>query len=356
MTILDRYIARSFLGALIIFTTSMLGLYMVSDAMFQLKDFSSGDRFEFEKLLNHYLSIAPQVVYRLAPFLVLMSAMFTATRMSRLGELVPVRAAGISIHRTFLPVFVLAGVIGLGVAAFQEYYVPALAEDIRNTQKETTIYPDIIRDSFGNSILADSYNIPATEMRKIYFHHEGKDGYYHVSAERAKFETLDGASGWRFFKGRRFTYSEPGRIATEGPKYVEDIPKDGLFIQSDATPVLVENTDKLASYLSLRDLSNLYERNPSRKYYRVETCTRLAYPLTFLVLLLIGLPCVLISETRNPILGIGLCLLVCLGYIIVFLVFTELGNRGVVGPVVAAGMPLLFFGVLGITLFDAIKT
>ena len=366
MKILDRYLARIFFNALVIFALSFLGLYLVSDAMLNLGEFSTRGKFDFNKMLGHYMATGPQIIYRLAPFLVLMSAMFSVTRMGRLGELIPIRAAGINLRRTFFPLFIFAAVIGLTVAGVQEFYVPGLAEDMRGMQKDKYINPDFHEDSRGNGFMAVAYDIPKKTMRRVYFFHPDKNSPYHLTAQWAVWENENSSAGWRFFKGRKFAYVVAGfkPAGTRNNSSFDlrpawkftDLPKQGLFIKSDLAPVDVESSDKLAAYLSLSDLSRLARKHPSHHHYRVEWHVRLAYPVTFFVLLLIGLPCVLIPETRNTFLGIGLCLVVCLFYIVVFLVFTEMGNQGNISPWAAAWMPILIFGTLGITLMDAIKT
>ena len=45
-----------------------------------------------------------------------------------------------------------------------------------------------------------------------------------------------------------------------------------------------------------------------------------------------------------------------LAYLAVFIVFVELGNKGVVKPVVAGWMPIIIFGSLGIAVFDSLRT
>lgn len=352
MSTLDRYVSRAFLVAFLIFSTCLMGLYIAADAMFRLKDFSSGGELVLGEVLEHYLANGPLIFYRIAPFLVLMAAMFTVTRMSRLTELAPIQAAGISLYRAFAPIFAVAFIIALGLTAMKELYIPELAESIRESKSGKAMSPPLVRDREGNTFLANRYHVAEKRMNRVYVTHTGGGGVFHVKAREAAWEDGPDGVGWRVKDGRVFRYS-----GKQGEYDFEDLPEMGMLIKSSLLPVDVENTDKVAEYLSLGDLNELHRKNPTHAHLKVELHTRLAYPLTFLVLLLIGLPCVLILDTKNAFMGIGLCLGVCLIYIIVSLYFTDIGNRGdTISPVVAAWMPLVVFGTVGITLFDAIRT
>ncbi len=194
-------------------------------------------------------------------------------------------------------------------------------------------------------------------MRKVYLHRVRKGGSEHIRAAEAVWTESGDKKGWLLKKGTRYRYDGKNQLIVKNSRAViTELPAEGLFVRSGVTPADVESTERAAVYLSIGDLSAQHAKNPHRHHLRVEIHVRLAYPLTFLVLLLIGLPCVLIPETKNMFVGIGFCLLICLAYIIVFVYFTDLGNRGTLSPVVAAWMPLVVFFSFGVAMFDAIRT
>jgi lipopolysaccharide export LptBFGC system permease protein LptF len=208
----------------------------------------------------------------------------------------------------------------------------------------------------GNTFLAKYYLKKTKEMSEVRLHHEDAKGSFHVIAAKAAWESGPRGSGWRLFTGKLYTYDTGGRLIRRDNSLFTTLPKEGFFISSDLLPATLESMRAAAAYHSIGDLARQYQKNKTHHHLKVEIHVRLAYPVTFLVLLLIGLPCVLIPETKNIFLGVGLCLLVCLLYIVVFVFFTEIGNRGTVTAMAAAWMPLVLFGSLGITLFDAIRT
>jgi len=80
------------------------------------------------------------------------------------------------------------------------------------------------------------------------------------------------------------------------------------------------------------------------------------FPLTHLVLLLIGLPFVLNQENRSVFLGVLVSVGICVAFYVVNAMCMELGEKGYLQPIVAAWLPVLFFGGVGVVLFDNLKT
>ena len=81
-----------------------------------------------------------------------------------------------------------------------------------------------------------------------------------------------------------------------------------------------------------------------------------AYPLTHVVLLLLGLPFVLNHNNRNVFLGILVSCVICVAFYIVNAMCIELAGKGTLQPLVSAWLPVLVFTGLGAVLFDNLKT
>ena len=81
-----------------------------------------------ESLLWHtvklYLLKTPQTFLMIAPYLTVMSAMFSLSRLRKNNELVPMIMAGVSLFRILLPIFAMAGIFLAAMVLFQEYLAP----------------------------------------------------------------------------------------------------------------------------------------------------------------------------------------------------------------------------------------
>jgi hypothetical protein len=128
-------------------------------------------------------------------------------------------------------------------------------------------------------------------------------------------------------------------------------------IDTDLTPEDFESAGENIQYLSLADLNRrLNRRQASGNLLLVKIHQHWAFPLTHIVLLLLGLPFVLNQNNRSVFLGVLVAVGICLAFFVVNAMCMELGSKGVLQPVVAAWLPVLFFSGLGVVLFDNLRT
>ena len=128
-----------------------------------------------------------------------------------------------------------------------------------------------------------------------------------------------------------------------------------MKLTTDMRPVDLESSDREIEYLSFSELRDQYKRRPHLKHLEVKLHRRFAFPLANFILLMLGLPWILRSESRSIILGISIALALGTIYLIVTETCANLGTRGALNPMLAAWLPVLFFGALGLTLFDGIE-
>ena len=102
--------------------------------------------------------------------------------------------------------------------------------------------------------------------------------------------------------------------------------------------------------------TKLARRNPDDRSYQMVLQYHVTFPLGNVVLVLIGLPLLMHHERRRGArnLAAGSCL--CILYFATDFVFRKLGLENALEPKMAAWMPILVFGSLGIVLFDSMKT
>ena len=106
--------------------------------------------------------------------------------------------------------------------------------------------------------------------------------------------------------------------------------------------------------MSFNELRDLCKREPGNPRYSVMFHSRVAYPLTNFVLLFLGIPFIIGFErmSRNIFLRIGISVLICCAFYVLSYVCANLGNMGILHPILAAWLPIVMFGSLGLFLFD----
>ena len=128
-------------------------------------------------------------------------------------------------------------------------------------------------------------------------------------------------------------------------------------IETDLTPEDFEVAGENSRYLSVFELKRRWKRSKSTdNILLVRIHQHFTFPLTHIILLLIGLPFVLNQNNRSVVLGVLVSVAICVAYYIVNAMCTELGAKGALQPVVAAWLPVLFFTGLGVVLFDNLRS
>jgi lipopolysaccharide export LptBFGC system permease protein LptF len=98
-----------------------------------------------------------------------------------------------------------------------------------------------------------------------------------------------------------------------------------------------------------------------RQYSHVPAATlrvhsRFSFPLSPLVLLLVGLPFVMDPHSKSFVKGLIFCFLLAIGFYITHFACVDFGNRGVIPPIIAAWFPAGCFGAVGLVAFARMRT
>ena len=84
--------------------------------------------------------------------------------------------------------------------------------------------------------------------------------------------------------------------------------------------------------------------------------TRFAFPIANVVLLLLGIPFIMRRGNHSVLIGVGVAILISAAYLLVSTICADLGNKDILPAELAAWLPVLFFGALGLVLFDGIDS
>jgi lipopolysaccharide export LptBFGC system permease protein LptF len=130
-----------------------------------------------------------------------------------------------------------------------------------------------------------------------------------------------------------------------------------MELPSSLKPVDLETSDVEISYLSWSDLKTQFQRQPYHRHLHVKLHHHFAFPLSHIVLLFLGLPFVLKLQNKNLFLSIALSFTICALFYLVSSICMSIANQSdVLSPILAAWLPVMLFGALGITLFDQLPT
>lgn len=383
LTIFDRYVARGYLFALAVCYGALTGLYLVIDVSGHISTLYQYSGFWglAPLVLRVYLPRLPLIFHELTPFVALLAAMFTVSKMQRDNELLCLTASGVSVFRILRPLFTVAVALSLLYLANREWVIPRLVE--RLVQGDTIMAsrnPDVVyyfqrRDGRGNDFTIREYHVFAKKMLDVtitaYYPDDGGPRRHvpshRIFAREGRWRRdTDGRERWLLSDGS-VTFYEPDRTQTPRPtlRFGEDglrlrlpgeTPNSEAEIVSDLQPLQVRKRSEELQYYSTSQLRRLARASPASTDLATSYYRRWASPAAIIVLLMLGLPFVLRGYGGSGFRGIGIGLLLSFVYYVVDAFCLYLGVGGALPPQAAAWLPVLVFGPLGLYLLDGVPT
>ena len=371
MPTLDGYILRSFLVPFFILLFAFTLLFIIMDMYNEIGEFLD-HKASVSESVHFFLLKIPGNIRFILPITVLLSCMYALANLGRNRELTAIRASGISLIRSGMPIFTIGFFVMLVNFYFNEKLVP-----------ETTRKAEIVKELIGNPNYVEQTNArlqfhSGDRLRSWYFGQFDDDGYQEkvklkffkkdpdaprqlvllrtLEAEKTRFVP---GTGWEFYKPEIHEYSEDGlpgdTIIPETDPLVlseEEIPdKPSVIIKSAIEP---DALSSLEIYTILKDNPNMAKN--LRRIYRTILFNRLAFPWACFLCAFFALP----LATKNERSGIFTAIATAVGIAVLYQVLNEIfmvaGKNGYlsieifnfdIGPVVAGLAPTLIFGGYG---------
>ncbi|MCE9581670.1 MAG: LptF/LptG family permease [Planctomycetes bacterium] len=358
MSILDRYVLRAWVGAFAVATLALLGFYLVADLLAHMDGFLHAQNVNRLVLFARYYGVRLPIFFVwVAPMISLCAMMLTLTRFARANEIVPVLVSGRSSRRFLLPAFAATGMVSLAMFWVDERVAPRLGEAFRETERIVQgggkdITQLVLSDSNSQDWFAEKFHPGTNSMEKVLVVKLGGDfrRFSDVKAETAEWKRSRG--GWLLKNGVETTYDAASQRRTER----KALPEEGLLVISDLKPQDVNEADQAIRMSTLSQLEHNIEQFPFQPFWRVQWHSKWTMPLSNMVLLLIGVPLLMRSGSKNVFVGVGISVGLGIGFFALILAFLDAGNAGRMDAVTAAWFPIVLFGAIGVAMMDAIST
>jgi len=225
----------------------------------------------------------------------------------------------------------------------QELVIPKFAEKLQKVEQTTFEEKEkknILVEDGENRMLfrVSSLNIVEESLKSVYVigKHENGRKKFTISAEKGKW--TDGNS-WLLLNVVRHNYDESGNWIAPA------LQMDNYLLETTLSPVQLSKVDINPA------------KEPENDRYSVMYHSRVVYPLTNFILLFLGIPVVVGFErmSKNIFLRVGISILICCAFFVLTYICANLGNMGILQPVLAAWLPVIIFGCLGLILFDGMR-
>lgn len=358
-TILDAYVARSYLRIGGLAFAAMLGLFYIatfvdlSDKLFK-KQATGGMLVEF------LWYSTPQFIYYVIPLATLLGALITVGLLTRTSELTVMKACGISLYRVAAPLLLVALIGSFLLFSLEERLLAranrraeSLNAQIRGRTPRTfnalnrqwvagrgaRVYHYALFDTSRNEFAGLSlYTLDEPRWRLA----------RHTFVERARFSSGSGwagAQGWRVSFGPRgvpdWQPSSRQALNMEPPEYFETAPPDA----------------ELMTYSELqRHVRDLRSSGFNVVPLVVALQRKLAFPLVTIVMTLIAVPFGVTTGRRGAMYGVGLAIGLAIAYWVLMSAFAAMGAGGLLPPLLAAWAPNLLFAAGACYLLLTVRT
>jgi LPS export ABC transporter permease LptG len=375
-SLLDLYVSRMYLSIFLLAFGSLVGIFYIS-TLIDLADKLLGGVAPLGLLLRYFYFATPQFVYYIIPMAALVSTLVTIGLLTRNSELIVMRACGISLYRSALPLLLFALIFSGTLFELQEH---VLASSNREAARLNGIIRGYPMQTFGlinrQWIVGRSDDIYHYEFFDPRANQFSRLSMFHLNETTWKLDTLiyaqdaallprAGADGqpvrmWIARGGwtREFTTAKASGRRPERP-LVKYTPFTERPISLEP-PAYFKTDDPEADRMTYGELKRYIAVLQASGYhvvpYVVQLQRKVAFPFVTLVMTLLAVPFAVTTGRSGAIYGVGAGIVLALVYWTMLSIFGAIGAGGWISPVLAAWAPNIFFAAAAAYLLLTVRT
>lgn len=353
LSVVNRYVAGQFVAFFVPILAAFILLYVIID-LFDRMSVLLRHQASIGSAARYFLFKIPLMVTHVTPPAVITSVLLAFGMLGRRNEIIALRASGVSLAQTAIPVLALAAVISVGTLIWNETVVPYCS---RNFQYVNNVE---IRKRAIRGVLSD---------RAIWYH--GAGGFYNIDYvdrtgqavfdltiyhldEQFRLRSVVLVPRAQWIDGR---WQASGAVEHEldGTTFQSTpVPPEGVSIPETLDDFLeVQREPEELSFGALSGrIQNLSRKGIDASHYLVDLYLKVALPFASTVLALIAIP-IAGRLRRHPsvaaIIGVGTA--VGFGYWVLIGLARSLGESGAIPPFFAAWAANAIYTLLGVVLF-----
>ena len=357
--LLDRWLLGELVGPLLFGIAAFTAVSLSVGVVFELVRRVAESGLPLWAAAQVLLLNLPAFLVLAFPMATLMATLLAYSRLSGNSELTALRSVGVSTRRMVLPALALALVMSLLTFVFNDAIVPranlaaantlnrALGQAIATETADNTLYsrfgPLTAPDGQvgqGLSQLFYARRFEKGQMKDVTVLDFSRIGQRQMLT--AQTGTWNPAAGmWEFRQGRLISVDETGGQTTsaEFERYLYPLgqgPVEVAQLPTDANQMTVAQARRAERLLA--EANNLKEA----RRLRVRIQEKFAFPAICLVFGLVGSALGVRPNSRTSrSQGFGISVLLIFGYYLMSFIFSSLGVKGTLWPVVSAWMPVL---------------
>ncbi len=358
LTIIDRYIAKNFLGyfvaGLVVFVTIFMAIEFTSTSM-RFSDVG------VDVLIRYYQNYLPMIFYQLTPVGAMVATLFTLSSMNRNNEIIALFSMGMSLARISLPILVFISGISIMTFWVGDRLVPIFAQKKNyifyvEMKKRPGLYSVVRKDKIwyrsDNMIFnIQTLNAEQGTAQGITFYYLD-DAWNLIQLIKAKSVTMQNNT-WNLEDGTVTLFAEESSFPL-----TKTFARKTLTVNEDLADV--RSAPPSSEGISYKELKKFIQKNKEAGLdtlgLEVDMHAKLSFAMASLVLSLMGIPfTVQKSRSGGNMLNIGVCIFAAFSYWILYSSSLSLGKHGILPPLLAAWAPNVLMGGAAIYLLLRLK-
>ena len=354
---LDRYVFGEFIRIFIVTALGFPILLVLIDLTDHLDEYLAR-KLPVSQVALSYVYWLPETMFLVLPAAVLFATVFAIGGFTRHSEITAAKASGISFYRLTMPIFLGATLAaGLGLVLGELAPVTSTRRGEILGEKEQTMQT---RTNFvhaaeeGVVYKVGFLNAVNGRMDRVEIERHGVGPDYPTLV----FTAVDGR--WRDSVGS-WTLKE-GALHVIPDSVTDNVfAFDSAYARSlTATPLELTEVPRDPQDLGYRELGRyigaLERAGGDANELRVERSLKIAIPVTCIIIVLFGAPLATSTQRGGAAYGIGISLATTVLFLILIQLTKAVGGQGIVQPELAAWMPSMLFGAVGLLLLARVRT
>jgi lipopolysaccharide export system permease protein len=342
--LLEQYVARHYLVMVLLSFMLLLVGYLLVDILERLQWFARYQTGAL-KAFQFYSLRLPLLASRVTPMSLLLATTLTVSLLSAHREIIGMRACGVSVIRTLLPILFIAGLTAQAYFVLNEIVVPktnALADqfkerEIKNREENTSPLSEMVWYQAGSRVYQAKELDPRLGWAK-------ELSIYNLGAQGLPVERVDAREARYVGKGV-WELLDPSRIEISENGFRETFAE--TRVQLGEAPTETLDTMRLGVRELIYQIHETEANGYDATIYRVDFHVKLAAPLACLLLPAVAL---FFAVSGPPFPGPALTVLVSIvvgvGQVLLTGVCASLGYGGLLPPSLAGWAPSLALAIL----------
>ncbi|MBS0658195.1 MAG: LptF/LptG family permease [Verrucomicrobia bacterium] len=363
MTLLTRYLLRSFLLPFTYLMVGLLAIWLLADLANYLNDFLEA-KVPVRGIASLYWKQLPFVIVPILPVSVMLALLYSVIRLSQANELQAMSGSGISYARILLP-FIGVGVVASVIVGVLNY---RLAPEAEGAKGRLVAELTGARDGDGR------LKIDKFEYATGHLYANRRDArlwYVQRLARRANepfrgvqvtqqdaagnvIAKFDAPSALYDEKNRTWKLEKPRivRFDESGELIAERFPPEEIVREWTETPAQIAAATLQAQFLGVPELRryltiNADDSDSQLAPFRTQLLHRYSFPLVCIALVLVAAPLSMSHARRGVIAGVAGAILILFAFFFLNQLFLALGQGNRLSPFWAAWTPMVLLLLSG---------